>query len=135
MSLAAALAWQRGDQASVAWLVWPACVAGAVIADRLMRSFESYQHVSDEAEETRKLLRTVLRRQSEMASALTEIRNSAHRLAQPLTAAVGYSELLAIQSRDMSPACAEQVALLKSAVDRIAKDAEALYSTAREATR
>jgi signal transduction histidine kinase len=131
MSLATVLAWQRGDPASVAWLVWPASVIGAVIADRLMRMLERYRRLDAELQEVRTAMRDAIRRQGELTSALGQIRADAHRAAQPLTAAIGYTELLQKRCGGVSPLCDEQLTLLKEAVDRLADDLEALRNTAR----
>src|SRR5207247_10303014 len=73
MSLAAALAWQRGDQATVAWLIWPASVAGAVIAERLMRVFDSYRQVNRELRELLQALREATSRQMELTATLSKV--------------------------------------------------------------
>src|SRR5207245_480696 len=47
MSLAAAVAWQRGEGAGAAWLVWPASVVGAVVAHWLIRLLERFRRLDE----------------------------------------------------------------------------------------
>jgi signal transduction histidine kinase len=133
ISLVGVLAMQRGEQASVAWLIWPASVAGAVVAERLMRLFERTRRLESELEEARRQSREALRRQSELSSALAQVRTEGHRVAQPLTAVMGYSELLRRRCQGLSPACDQQFENLKEAIDQLAVDLEQLRETARRA--
>src|SRR5436190_1961701 len=83
ISLVGVLALQRGEQASVAWLIWPACVAGAVVADRLMRLYERTGRLESELDEAQWQMREAVRRQTELTSALAEVRAEGHKVAQP----------------------------------------------------
>ena len=133
ISLVGVLALQRGEQASVAWLIWPACVAGAVVADRLMRLYERTGRLESELDEAQWQMREAVRRQTELTSALAEVRAEGHKVAQPLTAVMGYSELLRKRCLGLSPACDQHLDLLKDAVDQLAVDLERLRETARRA--